>query len=431
MAVVNAQPATPAAPTVNITQPTCTTATGTITITAPTAVGMTYSIDGTNYQSGTTFSGLAAGSYSVTAKNSDGCISAPTTAVVNAQPGTPAAPTVNIVHPTCSTSTGEIFISAPIGAGMSYSINGTTYQSSTTFSGLSAGTYSVTVRNSSGCTSNATAAVVNPQPATGCGGGSGIYPTITNCGTFSNGTATPLSSLCYTSRQGSVTNVTPGVFFYFAFVTAPSTSFTVDIQQTALTAGFKLFRVVQGNQAFMWKPNCLRLTTGIEVSPGQASIQVTNAVPGARYVISVKYDSKTAIGSSSAGNPIANYNFVTRVNGVVVAGSATTIPMIRNCSQTARNWEPGNDGFGLGTLYPNPTSDRMTVQYAVPSHGEASLRLYSLTGQLLLDRVVHHESAGLYELDLSLLELGLNDGVYYMRLMFEGEMATERVLFAR
>ena len=85
---MNAQPATPAAPTASVTaQPTCATATGTITITAPTGAGMTYSTDGVTYTNTTgIFSGMAAGSYNLTAKNTSGCISSVTSVTVNAQP---------------------------------------------------------------------------------------------------------------------------------------------------------------------------------------------------------------------------------------------------------------------------------------------------------------------------------------------------------
>ncbi|MGL2965741.1 T9SS sorting signal type C domain-containing protein [Flavobacterium sp. XGLA_31] len=68
-----------ATPTVTTTQPGC-TANGSITITAPTGTGMKYSINGLTYTNTTgVFTSLAAGTYSVTAKNSSGCISAATT----------------------------------------------------------------------------------------------------------------------------------------------------------------------------------------------------------------------------------------------------------------------------------------------------------------------------------------------------------------
>ncbi len=164
-AVINAAPATPAAPVVALTQPTCTVATGTVTVSSPTGAGLTYSINGTTYQAATTFSGVAPGSYSVTVKNSDGCVSTATAAVINAAPDSPAAPVVALIQPTCSVATGTITVTSPTGAGLTYSINGTTYQASPTFSGVAAESYSVTVKNSAGCVSTATAAVINAAPA--------------------------------------------------------------------------------------------------------------------------------------------------------------------------------------------------------------------------------------------------------------------------
>jgi hypothetical protein len=46
---------------------------GTLTVTSPIGSGYTYSIDGTAFQASVNFSMLAAGNYTVTAKNADGC----------------------------------------------------------------------------------------------------------------------------------------------------------------------------------------------------------------------------------------------------------------------------------------------------------------------------------------------------------------------
>ncbi|WP_310377773.1 T9SS sorting signal type C domain-containing protein [Flavobacterium sp.] len=116
--VVNSGAST-ATPTVTLTQPTCTLATGTITITAPTGLGMRYSINGLTYTNSTgIFPTLAAGTYSVTAKNSSGCISNATTVIINSATKTwngswvPSAPTItdNIVFAGVGTfsSTGDL-----------------------------------------------------------------------------------------------------------------------------------------------------------------------------------------------------------------------------------------------------------------------------------------------------------------------------------
>ena len=80
----------PDAPIVTVTQPTCSIATGTITVN--TFPGMNYSINGSGYfNTSGVFSSLIADSYNVTAKNSDGCISAMTIATITDQPITPIA----------------------------------------------------------------------------------------------------------------------------------------------------------------------------------------------------------------------------------------------------------------------------------------------------------------------------------------------------
>ena len=169
--VINAQPATPTAPTVGtITQPTCAVATGSVVLSGLPAGNWTINpgaIAGST--SSTTISGLTAGTYNYTVTNSTGCTSvASADVVINAQPATPTAPTVGtITQPTCAVATGSVVLSGlPAGnwtidpGAIAGSIT------STTISGLVAGTYNFTVTNSTGCTSVASAdVVINAQPA--------------------------------------------------------------------------------------------------------------------------------------------------------------------------------------------------------------------------------------------------------------------------
>jgi large repetitive protein len=166
--IINPVPLPPAAPTASVTvQPTCSVPTGTIVVTAPVGANLEYSINGTTYQSSTTFTGLVPNVYNVRVRNSlTGCVSTLTPVTVNPVPAIPATPTASVtIQPTCSVPTGTIVVTAPVGANLEYSVNGTTYQSSTTFTGLVPNVYNVTVRNSStGCVSNSTAVTVNPVP---------------------------------------------------------------------------------------------------------------------------------------------------------------------------------------------------------------------------------------------------------------------------
>lgn len=181
----------PAAPTATLVQPTCTNPLGTITITAPTGTGMTYSIDGMTYtNTNGIFNNVAPGNYNLTVKSVLGCISLPTPVTIEAQPPSPALPTVTLTQPTCAVATGVITVTTPTGVGFMYSIDGTDYSNTTgIFSGVASGSYNVTVKNAEGCISPALTVVVDMQPATP------IAPTISpSASTICSGTTITLAA---------------------------------------------------------------------------------------------------------------------------------------------------------------------------------------------------------------------------------------------
>ncbi|MGQ2984951.1 T9SS type B sorting domain-containing protein [Flavobacterium sp.] len=156
---------TPDAPVVTITQPTCAVPSGSITVDSPLGAGLTYSIDGTNYQAGTQFSNLAGGTYTVYAKGVGGCISSTGGNSVNNAVTTPAVATYTVTQPNCSSAVGSLMVTAPVGAGYTYSIDGTTFQADTAFNGLAGNTsYVITVQNASGCLSMTTPIAINAAP---------------------------------------------------------------------------------------------------------------------------------------------------------------------------------------------------------------------------------------------------------------------------
>jgi gliding motility-associated-like protein len=146
---------TPFPPAVNIVQPSCEISTATIAVISPISIGNTYSIDDINYINSTgVFTDLVPGTYTVTVKNKFGCISPGTIVKINNFPFTPQVPTVEVTNPLCPDKTGTIRVKSPLGAGLSYSIDGVTYANGTgVFTGVVPGIYSVTAKNASGCVS--------------------------------------------------------------------------------------------------------------------------------------------------------------------------------------------------------------------------------------------------------------------------------------
>jgi len=156
---VDPAPGSPATPQLYQTPPTCTVATGTITVTP--IAGLEYSLDGSAYQASNIFTGVNSGLHTVTVKNAAGC-TASNTITVDPAPGSPTTPQLTQTPPTCTVATGTITVT-PV-AGVEYSLDGGTYQSSNIFTGVNPGSHTVTVKNAAGCTASNTI-TVDPAPA--------------------------------------------------------------------------------------------------------------------------------------------------------------------------------------------------------------------------------------------------------------------------
>jgi subtilisin-like proprotein convertase family protein len=116
-----------------------------------------YSLNGGAFQSGNTFSGLAAGTYTVVAKDNQGFTATTNTVALTNPPAINASANavLNVVTVTASGGTGVL----------EYSINGTNFQTSNTFSNLANGDYTVTVRDANGCTATTQVTVNVPSLA--------------------------------------------------------------------------------------------------------------------------------------------------------------------------------------------------------------------------------------------------------------------------
>jgi SprB repeat len=173
-------------------QPTCFGgANGNITVTSTNGVGaLQYSKDGgTTYQTGNIFTGLSAGSYSIKAKDSNGCTNpVSSTAIV----GQPSAVSGTIASPspfTCfSTGNSATLNLTPSGGTASYtffwSTGATTEDITVTLASSLSTNYSVAITDSKGCTTNSNITLTQPAQLTGA-----IVPTNVTCFGLNTGKA--------------------------------------------------------------------------------------------------------------------------------------------------------------------------------------------------------------------------------------------------
>ncbi len=144
---------------------------GSITINVSNANGNTlrYSIDnGTTYQNSPNFTNVTAGDYDIVVEytlGTDVCTTTPQTITITT--ATAINGTVALTSPYTCISDGVITVSGVTGgtSPYQYSIDGVNFQPGTTFTGLTDGTYTVTVRDANVCTFVAapiTVATLNP-----------------------------------------------------------------------------------------------------------------------------------------------------------------------------------------------------------------------------------------------------------------------------
>ncbi len=159
---------------------------GTISATAAGSTGFTYSLNSGASQPTGSFSGLAQGTYTITAKDGAGCTGSQTFTVTAT-----ACPTITVtavVTAATTGATGSITATATGSTGITYSIGtGGTFQASGTFNNLVAGSYNITAKDANGCIGTASFTV-----------NSASCPTITLTATATN-TSGP------TASNGSIT----------------------------------------------------------------------------------------------------------------------------------------------------------------------------------------------------------------------------------
>ncbi len=190
--------------------------TGQITASAAGGTGsFQYSIDGINFQAGNVFTGLAAGTYTVTASDANGCTATssaqtlvdPPVLNVSASVSTPIA---------CNGGTGSITASGSGGTGsLMYSTDGINFQTSTIFNGVGAGSYMITVKDDNGCTSITSVTITEPSAIA-----MSASPTDITCNGDGDGSITITASGGTGTLQYSIDGINFQVSNSFTFVAA-------------------------------------------------------------------------------------------------------------------------------------------------------------------------------------------------------------------
>jgi uncharacterized repeat protein (TIGR01451 family) len=202
------------------------------------------------------------------------------------------------------------FGSLAVGASRTVNLSATTAASNC---GTINNTATVTATADSNASNNSSSASTSVV----CQPSAKFAPTQTTCADFRDGTSATLTAFNYNLKNGAINNVAPGVAFYYVKFTAPASSFTVTINQTdnGTTPAFGAMQLNVFNAA------CSKIAD----ASGTNTISVTGATVGQTYIVSLKIDPSTVVGSAAPTPATVTYTYVTSVNGVTVPGSSQSV----------------------------------------------------------------------------------------------------------
>lgn len=120
----------------------------------------TFAVNGGTFQSSSSFTGLEAGSQSVTVKDANDC-TVTLNVSIDEDPNDLSISASQTAAAGCGTDAGEIEVALGSGTGnIEYSLNGGAFSTNMVFSGLAPDTYEITARNDDGCETTASAQVL-------------------------------------------------------------------------------------------------------------------------------------------------------------------------------------------------------------------------------------------------------------------------------
>ncbi len=356
-----------------------------------------YSYLWSNGQATASSTGLIAGAYTVTVTDANNCTKTSTATLTE-----PTTITINATstNASCGNSDGAASAIAAGGTGnLAYlwSNSATT----TTITGLAAGTYTVSVTDGNGCTkiatanvssSGAPAAIISNQANILCNGGSNGTATVT-----ASGGATPYTYLW---------NTTP-----------PQTTQTA----TGLSAGNYSVSVTDTSgvcpgiaSVVISEPALLSSTTSATPDSGSTNGTATAYGTGGSTPYSYSWNTSPAQSSVMAtGLAAGNYSVtVSDANGCSSTSSATVTTYIGIQSQFITL----NSQY---SVFPNPAEKSIFLSTENLHAGNYELRISNITGQLLFSENFFHPGGNLRkEIDLS----KVNSGVNILQVNSEGKL---------
>jgi hypothetical protein len=396
-------------------------------------------------QTGQTATNLIAGSYTATVTDANGCSITSTSTVT--QPTSLTATGQTLTNVSCFNGNNGSTRVTPGGGTSPYTyLWSPSSQSGQTATNLTAGTYTVTITDSHGCTITSTATVTQPGQLTismssanatcsSCNNGSASASVTGGTSPFSylwspsGGSSATASNLlpgnytcCVTDAHGC--SVCAGVTVNFNNCTAPTIQAT-NITFSNVTANSMMVNWTNGNGS----RRIVKINT---------SNTFTSPVNGTDYTANAVYTGSEQVVYNGTGNSVtvtglsSNGTYWLRVyeancsgsNSLYLTSTASNNPNKRKTS--AHRMDPGNpqtdnalsEEINSFRIIPNPAHSTFSISFKNEIQN-AQLRIFDVTGRVVQEQKIHSQ--------LSTFNCQLAAGVYFVKID-DGERVSEQKL---
>jgi PKD repeat protein len=446
--------------------------TATVAVTSGGTGAVTYKWNTT--QTIAVISNLGAGSYSVTATDALGCTtSASGTVGSQATTFSAAVATTNAV---CGKPNGTATVNITNGSGGSYTYLWNNSETASLIDSLPAGTYSVTVTNTTGCTAVASGTISAPATAISvsvatvnatCSKSNGTATaTVTNAAggavTYqwnTNDNAAVSDSLSGGTYSVTVTNTAGCSATASGAVVAQATGFTVSVATADAQCGIAngtatatINNTGTGNISLVW--NTGDTTAHISgLLPGTYSVVATDNIGCSGTASAVLSNISNLTVSLTGKNPTTATAADGEVNSSVAGG---TQPYSYSWSTTATSGSVNGLAAGTYTLtvtddagcikiesitlsaplavsnidlaailvYPNPANEFVKIEIATALNADLHIRLTDVPGRILREINREDYATGTEVIDLSLL----SSGMYFIHIDSGNSLRTIRII---